>query len=116
MPGPPSSTRRRQVPSRWHSTSADDLIERMRAAVVDGPGELDRSVRRAAFGGGDALPTETATYVEKVRHNAYKVTDGDVAALKAAGWSDDALFELTVATALGAALSRREIAKKAMGR
>ena len=104
------------MPSRWPSTSADDLIQRMRAAVVDGPGTLDRSVRRAAFGGRDAVPTEAASYVDKVRHHAYKVTDGDVDALKAAGWSDDALFELTVATALGAALSRREIAKKAMGR
>jgi hypothetical protein len=50
-----------------------------------------------------------------VRRHAYKVTDADVDALHTAGWSDDAIFELTVATALGAALSRRDRARKTMG-
>jgi hypothetical protein len=34
------------------------------------------------------------------------VADGDVEALQAAGWSDDALFEATVATAVGEGLRR----------
>jgi len=101
------------VPSRSHSTSAAELFEKLRRNVVDGPGELDPRVRRAAFAGDD-VPASAAAYVEKVRAHAYKVTDEDVAALRAAGWTEEAIFELTIATALGAGLSRREKARAAM--
>ena len=102
------------MPTRSRSTSAAELIEALRAAVVDGPGITAPAVRRAAFAG-DEVPGEAITYVEKVRHFAYKVTDSDVEALRSAGWSDGAIFEITVATALGAALSRRDRALRAMG-
>jgi len=36
------------------------------------------------------------------------VTDADVAGLAPAGYSEDAVFELTVAAAVGAALNRLE--------
>jgi alkylhydroperoxidase family enzyme len=52
------------------------------------------------------VPPEAAAYVAKVKAHAYKVTDEDVAALKAAGWTDDRIFELTVAAALSAARER----------
>lgn len=100
--------------SKSRSSSAADLIEAMRAAVVNGPGTTTPTVRRAAFGGGE-VSREASAYVDKVRRHAYKVTHADVEALHSAGWSDDAIFELTVATALGAALSRRNRARKAMG-
>jgi hypothetical protein len=103
------------VPSRSHPASVTDLIEALRAAVVDGPGVTPPPVRRAAYSG-DAVPADAGTYVDKVRRHAYKVTDADVDALRSAGWSDDAIFEITVATALGSALSRRERARRAMGR
>ena len=51
-------------------------------------------------------PPEFATYVEKVRLHAYKVTDGDVQALKDAGYSEDEIFEHTVSTAVAAGLER----------
>jgi len=51
---------------------------------------------------------DLARYVDTVARHAFKVTDGDVAALQRAGYSDDALFEATVAAALGAALGRLE--------
>jgi alkylhydroperoxidase family enzyme len=54
------------------------------------------------------LPPPLAAYVEKVARHAYKVTDADVAALQRDGHSDDALFEITVAAAVGAALLRLE--------
>ena len=101
------------MPSRSRSTSAADILNRLRERVAGGPGTLDAPVRRAAIDGDD-VPAEAQTYVDKVRRHAYKVTDGDVHALRAAGWSDDQLFELTVATALGAALSRRAAAQTAM--
>jgi alkylhydroperoxidase family enzyme len=85
----------------------------MRDAVLDGPGTLASSARRTAFFG-DPVPAEASDFVEKVRLHAYRVTDADIEALKVSGWSEDAIFELTVATALGSALARREIARKAM--
>jgi alkylhydroperoxidase family enzyme len=41
-----------------------------------------------------------------VRRHAYRVTDGQVEALRAAGLSEDEVFELTVAAAVGAGLDR----------
>ena len=41
------------------------------------------------------------------RH-AYKLTDDDLNALRRAGSSEDAIFEITVSAALGAALDRLE--------
>lgn len=73
--------------------------------------ELRRAVlARAARPGGpaDGVAPALAAYVDKVALHAYKVTDGDVAALQRAGNSDDALFEVTVSAALGAALGRLE--------
>jgi len=43
-----------------------------------------------------------------VARHAYKVTDEDLAGLLRAGNTEDALFEVTVAAALGAALGRLE--------
>ena len=37
-------------------------------------------------------PPEMERYLEKVRLQAYKVTDGDVEELKAAGLSEDQIF------------------------
>ena len=53
-------------------------------------------------------PPEFAAYLDKVRNQAYKVTDADVQALKDAGFSDDQIFEQTVAAAVDAGLHRRE--------
>ena len=52
------------------------------------------------------VPGEFASYLEKVRLHAYKVTDSDVQALKEAGFSEDEIFEQTVAAAVGAGLER----------
>ena len=56
----------------------------------------------------DAVPPELTHYVDTVARHAYKVTDADVAQLQRAGHSDDALFEITVAAAVGAAMHRLE--------
>jgi hypothetical protein len=82
----------------------------MRDRLLHGPGEVDRSVRQAAFEGRTAgVPAEVAALVDKIRHNAYKVTDEDVAAARRAGWTESQLFELFVATAAGAGLHRRDV-------
>lgn len=53
-------------------------------------------------------PSEFTPYLEKVRNEAYKVTDADVQALKDAGYSDDEIFEQTVAAAVAAGLHQLE--------
>src|SRR5438067_8006706 len=88
------------------------------------PPELRRAVLERAFGPHPLSKPETssplsgtergtggedlAAYVDKVARHAYKVTDEDVGRLQQAGHSDDALFEVTVSAALGAALGRLE--------
>ena len=57
-----------------------------------------------------AAPPELAPYLDKVRLNAYKVTDQDVQALKDAGFSEDVIFEQTVSVAVAAGLRRLEAA------
>jgi len=60
-------------------------------------------------------PAEMATYLEKVRLHAYKVTDADVQALKDAGFSEDEIFEQTVAVAISEVLRRLEAAERVIG-
>ena len=90
-----------------------DLVGRR---VLEGPARLDSAVRQAASRRalGD-LPEAVRSYVAKVHDHAYKVTDDDVAALLAAGYSEDEVFELTAAAAVGAGLQRLEVARRAMG-
>lgn len=93
-------------------------IRRLTQAVLDGPGETAATLRRAVearaarLAAGERadlpLPTELDDYVRKVALRATAVTDGDVAALRAAGYPENAVFELTVAAALGAGLARLE--------
>jgi hypothetical protein len=45
-------------------------------------------------------------YLEKVRSCAYSVTDEDIEALKAAGCSEDEIFEQTVTVSVGEGLRR----------
>jgi alkylhydroperoxidase family enzyme len=75
-------------------TRYDSLVERLRQAA-----QPDREA-----------PPEFAAYLDKVRRNAYKVTDQDVQALKDAGYSEDVIFEQTVSVAVGAGLERLEAA------
>jgi hypothetical protein len=62
------------------------------------------------------VPPDFAAYVEKVRTRAYTVTDAEVEALKAAGRSEDEIFEQTVSAAVGAGLLRLDAGLEAMGR
>jgi len=60
-------------------------------------------------------PAEMAPYLEKVRDRAYTVVDGDVEALKEAGFSEDAIFEQTVAVAIAEGLRRLDAADRVIG-
>jgi alkylhydroperoxidase family enzyme len=54
-------------------------------------------------------------YLEKVHRTAYKITDADVEALKAAGLSEDEIFEQTVAAAIAEGLRRLDAADEVIG-
>jgi alkylhydroperoxidase family enzyme len=86
-----------------------DLHERL----IERVGTLDPAVRKAAAEG-TGVPEPLAAYVDKVRRHAYRVTDGDVEGLRSAGYSEDQIFELTVAAAYGAARRRLDAGLAAM--
>src|SRR5687767_5975747 len=83
----------------------EDFRRRLVEAVLNTPGDTPTGVRRTALERGTATGA-LAPYVSNVARHAYKITDTDVAQLRHAGHSDDSLFEITVATAVGAALYR----------
>jgi alkylhydroperoxidase family enzyme len=75
------------------------LIERLERATL-----FSDAQRVAAYGG--ELPESLAAYLDKVRRHAYKVVDADVEQMRAAGLSEDEIFEATAAAAVGAGLVR----------
>ncbi len=91
------------------------FTRRLLDSVLGTPGRTSGEVRRAVLARAarpgvpaDGLSAPLRRYVDMVARHAYKVTDGDVAELQRGGSSDDVLFEITVAAALGAALGRLE--------
>jgi alkylhydroperoxidase family enzyme len=95
-----------------HAAKARGLEE----AVLNGPGELAPGVRKAIVEErhGEAPPA-LRSWLEKVAHRAWTVTDEDVEALKQAGLSEDQIFEATTAAAVGAGLKRLRAGLAALG-
>jgi alkylhydroperoxidase family enzyme len=89
------------------------LLKQLADAVLASDGSLAPDVRRAIAERG-AVPEALADYVRKVHEHAYKVTDEDIAALVAAGYSEDAIFEATVSAAVGSGLVRLQAGLAAM--
>jgi hypothetical protein len=85
-----------------------DRFEPARQAVEDAvlrsPGHSDPALRQSLASPRE-IPDDLRLLVEKIRRHAYKVTDEDVAVLKAT-YSDDQLFEIVLSAALGAAQDR----------
>jgi alkylhydroperoxidase family enzyme len=94
-------------------------VQALVASLFDGRGDTEPALRRAVAERAEsasldvsvaagALPAELDAYVDKVARHAYRVTDDDVAALRSAGHTEDAIFEITLSAALGAGLVRME--------
>ena len=97
-------------------------IQQMIDADLTTPGDTTTSLRRivearaAAFGGrtidtktpDPRLPQEVGQYVDKIAMHAYRVTDTNIDAMRRAGFSEDAIFEITLSAALGAGIARLE--------
>ncbi len=93
--------------------------QRLIDGVLTSPGETDPTLRRAIAEQAaqlssrsshqvEQVPPAVVTYVNKVALHAYKITDADIEALRRAGYSEDAIFEMTVSAALGAGMIRLE--------
>jgi alkylhydroperoxidase family enzyme len=93
------------TPSRGSDSRASSI-----AVVGDPIAELRNVVASSS-----PPPPEMAAYLEKVRDRAYTVVDRDVHALKEAGFSEDEIFEHTVAVAIAEGLRRLERAEAVIG-
>ncbi|MQA07522.1 MAG: hypothetical protein GEU98_03035 [Pseudonocardiaceae bacterium] len=82
-------------------------------AVFGSPAETEPAIRRAAATG-DPLPERWEPYAATVRDASYRVTNDDIDRLLAAGHSEDAIFEITVCAAVGAALRSLDAGLRAM--
>jgi alkylhydroperoxidase family enzyme len=70
--------------------------------ILERDGLASHAQRRAAFDNA-GLPDPLRTLIDKVAMRAYAVTDQDIAAVRASGFSEDQIFELVVCAAIGQA-------------
>jgi AhpD family alkylhydroperoxidase len=89
-------------------TRADgDPVEALRRTVFGSTAVTDPATRHAA-GSGGTLPEPLGPYARTVRDQSYRISDAGIARLRAADKSEDEIFEVTVAAAVGAALHSLE--------
>lgn len=71
---------------------------------------------RATVAAGDvAAPSPgLASFLDKVRRHAYKITDEDVQGLLAAGLTQEQIYEATMHASLSAAIERFELGLRAL--
>ena len=72
----------------------------LQVRILDGEGRASPEQRARAFRNA-GLPAPLDGLLGKVAARAAQVTDADVAAAKAAGFSEDELFELVICAAVG---------------
>lgn len=92
--------------------------EAVRAAAAGGSGTTDPSLRRAVMGraaGGDRLQEPFDSLARQIGDAAYRVTDAQVAAVRASSGSDQGAFEVILAASIGAGLHRWDAAVRVIG-
>lgn len=101
------------MPTGRYATKLTDL----ETAALATPGSTDSSLRAAVAGrvtalsgesgvGTQAVPLELQRYVDLLAGCAHEIADSDVERLRAAGYSEDEIFEVTVAGAVAAGMAR----------
>jgi alkylhydroperoxidase family enzyme len=89
-------------------------VHRGRRRLLSAAGRTDPALRRAVeafvtkkLGLSESekspVPAALTPYLEKLALHAYRIVDEDVDALRAAGYSDEAIYEITIVGAFGAA-------------
>ncbi|MGV0838385.1 hypothetical protein [Mycolicibacterium thermoresistibile] len=86
-----------------------DLLTR----ICDSAATVPPDLRRAAFSN-TVEDDPVRTLVEKVAFRSWTVTDEDVDAVRAAGLSEDQIFELVVCAAVGQATRQYRVAADAL--
>jgi hypothetical protein len=85
------------------STRSGDAVEDLRHALLDPSANTDTTLRTTAATG-DPLPEPWQSYTAMVRDASNLIRDTDIGRLTAAGHTEDDIFEITCAAAVGAAL------------
>ena len=88
-----------------------DTLRRL-AAMTHGAAAAGGDPEAEALGDLDAA----APLADKVARHAYRIDQDDIDRARAAGWSDDDLFELILSAAVGAGMGRRSIGRAAVDR
>jgi AhpD family alkylhydroperoxidase len=96
------------------TTRHGDAAENLRHAVLEAPATTDPALRTAAATGGP-LPEPWQSYATTVRDASYKITDTDIDRLTAAGHTEEEIFEITVAAAVGPAVHGFDAGRRALG-
>jgi hypothetical protein len=76
------------------------LVRAIEQRILTGPGKAPPDLRAKAFQDSD-LPGPLAPLLDRVAKRSFQVTDGDVAAALAAGFTQDQIFELVLCAAVG---------------
>ena len=95
-----------RINTHFHDPYARKM-ERLRYAVVSGPGSLAPNIRQA-ISEGVYSSTPLGAFARKVTEHAFVVNDDDIRELHRAHYTDDQIFEAAVSAALGAGLYRLE--------
>src|SRR2546423_9053538 len=92
------------------------VVARLRRTILDAHGVTDPALRQAAFdgSGGGGRDEVVERYLGMVRSRSAYIGDALVDEVRAAGSTDDEIFELTVAAAAGEAFRRLEAGLRAM--
>jgi AhpD family alkylhydroperoxidase len=90
-----------------------DVVDNIRHSVLDARAVTDPKLRAAAARG-DELPEPWRAYPSTVRDASYRITDTDVERLVAADCTEDEIFEVTVAAAVGAAMDGYDAGRRAL--
>jgi alkylhydroperoxidase family enzyme len=91
----------------------DSLKSALVTRVLEGDGEASVKIRRAAFDN-TGLEGPIRTLADKVAREAHLVSDEDFAAVRAAGLTEDQIFEIVVCAAIGHACRQYDAALEAL--
>lgn len=83
-----------------HSADKHALIRRLEQRILTGPGMALPELRARAFENRD-LSEPVSTLLDKVATRSFHLSDSDFAAVLAAGFSEDQVFELVICAAVG---------------
>lgn len=97
-----------------HGATTGDVVENLRRAVLAAPATTDPALRTAAATGGP-IAEPWRSYAAAVRDDSHRITETDLDRLTAAGHTEDEIFEVSVAAAVGAALESFDAGRSALG-